>query len=195
MDHFEQLKDIWRSHDSDRMPSLTSINHAIKAYQKEKRKNTAFIVLLLLMCILAMIYVMMQYHSHFWSTRIGEVLFVLIAIYLVISKYALLQKNVRDEILNTNEYLDDLKKKTQKTAYNKIHPILYMVLASAFSLYVYEMLSQNKTRLITGYTLLFLFLSFMWFVYRPIMERRQNHKIQTLLNKIDLIKNQTYEKS
>ena len=105
-----------------------------------------------------------------------------------------LKRSKQEELLSAKNYLDDLKEKTKKEAINESQPILFIILSFAFFFYVYEMLAANKTQLIAGYCILFFFLVFMWFVYRPIKIKRQQTKIKDLLNKIDSIKNQTNEK-
>lgn len=194
MDHFDEIKDIWKSHKTERLPSIASINDAIKNFHSTNKRNIFFFVFLSVTCIVTMIWVIIDYQSNLWTTRVGESLFILIGLYLFFSKLKLLRRNKQEELLSTNDYLDNLKKKSQKGALSETRAILFILLSLAFFFYVYELLSVSNTRLIFGYCLLFLFLVFMWFVYRPLMVKRQQNKIQILLTKIDNIKNQTDEK-
>ncbi|MCB0593673.1 MAG: hypothetical protein H6557_26090 [Lewinellaceae bacterium] len=194
MDNFDEIKNIWQTHRTERLPSISNINNAIKGYQATKKKNIIYIIFLAIICLFAMIWVVVDYQSNLWTTRIGEALFILMSIYLFYSKLMSLKRSKQEELLSAKNYLDDLKEKTKKEAINESQPILFIILSFAFFFYVYEMLAANKTQLIAGYCILFFFLVFMWFVYRPIKIKRQQTKIKDLLNKIDSIKNQTNEK-
>lgn len=194
MDNFDEIKNIWQTHRTERLPSISNINNAIKGYQATKKKNIIYLIFLAIICLFAMIWVVVDYQSNLWTTRIGEALFILMSIYLFYSKLMSLKRSKQEELLSAKNYLDDLKEKTKKEAINESQPILFIILSFAFFFYVYEMLAANKTQLIAGYCILFFFLVFMWFVYRPIKIKRQQTKIKDLLNKIDSIKNQTNEK-
>ena len=194
MDNFDEIKNVWQNQKMESLPSISSINKAIKGYHNSRKREIVFLVFLSVICLTAMIWVMVDYKSNLWTTRIGESLFIGIGLYLFFSKYKLLQKNKQEELLSASDYLDALKKKSEKEALNKSQPILFMILSIGFFFYLYEMLSESKPQLIFGYSILFLFLIFTWFVYRPFKIKSRQNKIQNLLTKIDHLKNQTNEK-
>jgi amino acid permease len=167
---------------------------AVRHYRSKKKKKIIILVLLSVLCLLTMTWVMIDYDADFWTTTIGESLFILMSFYLFFSKLALLGRNGREELLNAQEYLEHLRRRKKREASRSTPTVLFIIVSVAFFLYVYEMLAAGKTSLIIGYFTLFLFLFSMWFVYRPIMIKRQQDSIQDLLNKIDNIKNQTNEK-
>jgi len=194
MDKFDEIKNLWQSHKIEKTPSVTSIKNAIKNYHSKKKRNIIFIILFFIFSIFVWIGVMINYKSHLWTTRFGEMLFIVLTIYLIFIKLKLLKKKQQEELLSTNDYLNELKKKSQKEAQDQSKLIIFLIASVSLFLYTYEMFSYSKIRLIIGYSTLLLYFVFIWFIYRPMMLKRQQKKVQNLLNKIDTIKNQTNEK-
>jgi len=194
MDNFDEIKNIWQNQKTESLPSIASINKAIKGYQAKRKREVVFLVFLAAVCILAMIWVMIDYESYLLTTRIGESIFIFLGFYLLISKLNLLKKKKQEELLNSTDYLDDLKERSQKEASNESQPVPFFISVIALIIYMFEKLSTSQSLLIIGYFIVCLFVVFIWFVYRPFMIKRKQSKIQNLLDKIDNMKEQTNEK-
>jgi len=194
MDSFDEIRNIWQNQKTESLPSITSINNAIKGYQTKRKREIIFLVFLAVVCLLVMIWVMIDYESNLISTRIGESIFILLGFYLLVSKLNLLKKKKQEELLNSTDYLDDLKERSQKEALNESRPIPVIISVIALILYVYEILATSQTLLYTGYIILCILVVLIWFVYGPFMIKRNQSKIQNFLDKIDNIKEQSNEK-
>ena len=193
MDNFDEIKNIWETQKDEKAPSFKQISKAIKRYQSQRKKKIVSLIALSILCLTAMGYVMVDYHSHLWTTRIGEILFLLVGIYLLYFNLNLFTKKKHEEMLNTNDYLDVFKKNSKREVMNESRPLLFIIASVAFFLYVYEILFDSKTQLIIGYSILIAFLAIMWFVVRPRQLKRKLTKIQKLLDKIDTINTQSNE--
>ncbi|HMQ60419.1 MAG TPA: hypothetical protein PKE06_07115 [Flavilitoribacter sp.] len=195
MDRFDEIKNIWQSRPAGMQPSLSGFNEAVRSFQSAQRRNILLLILLSVICLTAMVWVMIDYRSSLWTTRAGELIFLLMGLYLFFTKMDLLRKNNREEWLSASDFLDNLMEKFRKEATDGTRILIFFILSVAFILYLYEMLADNPVKLMTGYGGLTLFLLLVWFVYRPAMIRRQQKKISNLLSKIEDLKNQTDEKN
>lgn len=194
MDNFDKIKNIWQNQKTEQLPSIASINNTIRIYHTKRKRAISFLAFISVICLITMTWVMVDYESNLLTTRIGESLFILLGFYLLVSKLNLLKKKKKEELLSTKDYLDDLKERSLKEALNESQPIPFFISVIALVLYVFELFSASQTRLIVGYFILCLLVVLIWFVYRPFMIKKNQSKIQNLLNNIDNIKNQTNEK-
>jgi len=195
MDNFEEIKNIWQNQKAESLPSIDGIINTIKAFHVRRKREIIFLVFIAVICLLAMIWVIIDYESSLLTTRIGESLFILLGFYLLVSKLNLLKKKKQEELLSATEYLDDLQERSKKEAIDESQPIPVIISVIALILYVYEILAASQMLLIIGYSVLFLLVALIWFVYRPFMIKRNLSKIQNLLDKIDTMKEQTNEKN
>lgn len=195
MDHFDEIKNIWQSRPSGMQPSLSGFNEAVRSFQSAQRRNILLLILLSVICLAAMVWVMVDYQSALWTTRAGELIFLVMGLYLFYTKMNQLRKNNREEWLSARDFLDNLMENSKNEAKNRTRVLIFIVLAVAFFLYLYEMLAGSRLKMMAGYGSLTLFLLLVWFVYRPVMMRRQQKKIRNLLTKIDNLKNQADEKN
>lgn len=195
MDHFDEIKNIWQSRPAGMQPSLSGFNEAVRSFQSAQRRNILLLILLSVICLAAMVWVMVDYQSALWTTRAGELIFLVMGLYLFYTKMNQLRKNNREEWLSARDFLDNLMENSKNEAKNRTRVLIFIVLAVAFFLYLYEMLAGSRLKMMAGYGSLTLFLLLVWFVYRPVMMRRQQKKIRNLLTKIDNLKNQADEKN
>ncbi len=195
MDRFDEIKNIWQSRPAGMQPSLSGFNEAVRSFQSAKKRNVIFLILLSVICLAAMVWVMVDYQSTLWTTRAGELIFLVMGLYLFYTKMNQLRKNNREEWLSARDFLDNLMENSKKEATDRTRVLIFIVLAVAFFLYLYEMLAGSRLKMMAGYGSLTLFLLLVWFVYRPVMMRRQQKKIRNLLTKIDNLKNQADEKN
>lgn len=77
----------------------------------------------------------------------------------------------------------------KRQEHRQLHIVLdlyFMFLSSGFSLYIYEYTFCRSSCLgIVAYSLLFLWISINWFVFRPYMIRKRNSKFSDLIKNIE----------
>lgn len=77
----------------------------------------------------------------------------------------------------------------KRQEHRQLHIVLdlyFMFLSSGFSLYIYEYTFCRSSCLgIVAYSLLFLWISINWFVFRPYMIRKRNRKFSDLIKNIE----------
>lgn len=93
--------------------------------------------------------------------------------------------NWAKEIVDYMNRLLEIKRQEHR----QLHIVLdlyFMFLSSGFSLYIYEYTFCRSSCLgIVAYSLLFLWISINWFVFRPYMIRKRNRKFSDLIKNIE----------
>lgn len=134
MDHFDEIKNIWQSRPAGMQPSLSGFNEAVRSFQSAQRRNILLLILLSVICLAAMVWVMVDYQSALWTTRAGELIFLVMGLYLFYTKMNQLRKNNREEWLSARDFLDNLMENSKNEAKNRTRVLIFIVLAVAFSL-------------------------------------------------------------
>ena len=192
MDNFEDIMAIWHSEKGTNLPSATQITAVIRAHKQRQSYRFYFIIGGLLLCLVIMFFIIFTYHVAMWTTPVGESLYVLAILYTLTIKYRSLRRKKANELLNNQEYLQQLKKEKiqdfTKIPYKLFLGFLLLFLASCF--YFYEWLVATKNTLILGYLCLSVFFLAAWFIYRPYMKRRYWEKNEQFINKVESLQKQ-----
>ena len=193
MDNFKDIMAIWHSEKGTNLPSAAQITAVIRAHKQRQSYRFYFIIGGLVLCLVIMLFIIFTYHVTMWTTPVGESLYVLAILYILTIKYRSLRRKKANELLNNQEYLQQLKKEKiqdfTKTPYKLILGFLLLILASCF--YFYEWLVATKNTLILGYLCLSGFFLAAWFIYRPYMKRRYWKKNEQFIKKMESLQKQT----
>jgi hypothetical protein len=187
------FKDLWKKQ-SVSQPDMTDLLARVGKFKKTALRSLWISNILLCLTSAFIIFVWVYYQPQFISTKIGIVLVILaMAIYLLVyNKLLGSYKNI-DATATNQEYLQKLIsiKKKQQFLQTKMMSLYFLLLTAGICLYMYEYASRMSVLgagLTYGITLLWML--FNWFYIRPKQTRKQQEKINSLIEKFEEINNQ-----
>lgn len=180
MKNFDDIQSMWHEQD---MPIQQDVQTIVKAHRKaEKAKLNRLLVILVLLTVVEAI-AFYYTEAKLAITYIGEALVMMGIAILFIWKISELHREKKSEILPVSEYLSQLQRRLQKR-FNRMQAYTLACIFVGLVLYSYENMLNDKRSGIMLYVLLILAFAVLWFGLRPYKIRKQNEKIQKLINQI-----------
>lgn len=187
------FKDLWKKQ-SVSQPDLTDFLARLSKFKKAALRSLWMINILLSVTSVFIVFIWIYYQPQFVSTKIGIVLTILAMVVYVFVYNKLMSdyKNI-DAAQANQEYLQKLIsiKKKQQFLQTKMMSFYFIVLTVGICLYMYEYASRMSAlgaSLTYGITLLWML--FNWFYIRPKQIKKQQEKINTLIEKFEEVNNQ-----
>jgi 4-amino-4-deoxy-L-arabinose transferase-like glycosyltransferase len=187
------FKDLWKKQ-SVSQPNMKDLLERVNTFKKAALRSLWIVNILLLATSAFIIFIWIYYQPQFVSTKIGIIVTIL-AMMLYVFVYNKLSgeyKNI-DSTQTNQEYLNKLIiiKKKQQFLQTKMMSFYFVFLTIGICLYMYEYASRMSVlgaSLAYGITLLWMF--FNWFYIRPKQIKKQQEKINSLIEKFEEINNQ-----
>ena len=192
MDNLNDLKAIWLTAKIDDLPTSAEMLKLVKKFRSQKllRKWAIIIVALLLLSI--MVFAVFSYRSTMITTRIGELLAIAACVILALTNIRSLKRFYDLSDCSNKEFIVFLEQTRQNQLYYyKRTQVWGMGLASAGMLfYWYELVYRNTLAFIIAYSLLIIWILFLWLYLRPRNFKRATIKLNETLEKLEKISNQ-----
>jgi hypothetical protein len=187
------FKDLWKKQTINQ-PNIEDLMARLKQFKKAAVRSLWFANFLLAITSVFIIFIWYYFQPQFISTKIGIVLVILsMAFYLTF--YNRLMNNYKNIDANqtNHEYLQKLIeiKKKQQFMQSTVLSWYFVVLLTGICLYMYEYASRMTVfyALIT-YGVTLLWIGFNWFYLRPKQIKKQQDKINSLIEKFEEVNNQ-----
>lgn len=187
------FKDLWKKQTINQ-PNIEDLMARLKQFKKAVVRSLWFANFLLAITSVFIIFIWYYFQPQFISTKIGIVLVILsMAFYLTF--YNRLMNNYKNIDANqtNHEYLQKLIeiKKKQQFMQSTVLSWYFVVLLTGICLYMYEYASRMTVfyALIT-YGVTLLWIGFNWFYLRPKQIKKQQDKINSLIEKFEEVNNQ-----
>ncbi|MBG6112030.1 putative permease [Flavobacterium sp. CG_9.10] len=193
MDNNIDFKDLWKQQ-SIGQSNINDLLAKLKHFKKTSLRKLILTNLLLIATCFLIVFIWYYYEPQFISTKIGIVLNVAImAIYLLVYNKLFAAYKKIDNTDSNAEYLQKLIeiKTKQKFLQSKMLSIYFIVLGLGTCLYMYEYTSMMT--LFWGfiaYLVMLFWLGFVWFYLRPREIKKENSKIDNLIDKFQRINDQ-----
>lgn len=192
-DNTINFKDLWKKQTINQ-PDMQDLLTRVSKFKKAALRSLWISNILLGLTTAFIIFIWIYYQPQFISTKIGIVLVILaMVIYLfVYNKLLSSYKNI-DATQTNQEYLQKLIaiKKKQQFLQTKMMSFYFVMLTVGICLYMYEYASRMSVLgagLTYGITLLWML--FNWFFIRPKQIKKQQDKINSLIEKFEEVNNQ-----
>ncbi|WP_276379836.1 hypothetical protein [Flavobacterium sp. H4147] len=192
-DNTINFKDLWKKQTINQ-PDMQDLLIRVSKFKKAALRSLWISNILLGLTSAFIIFIWIYYQPQFISTKIGIVLVILaMVIYLfVYNKLLSSYKNI-DATQTNQEYLQKLIviKKKQQFLQTKMMSFYFVMLTAGICLYMYEYASRMSVLgagLTYGITLLWML--FNWFFIRPKQIKKQQDKINSLIEKFEEVNNQ-----
>lgn len=187
------FKDLWKKQTVSQ-PNIEDLMARLKQFKKAAVRGLWVANFLLAITSVFIIFIWYYFQPQFISTKIGIVLAILsMAFYLTF--YNRLMNNYKNIDANqtNHEYLQKLIeiKKKQQFMQSTVLNWYFIVLLAGICLYMYEYASRMTVfyALIT-YGVTLLWIGFNWFYLRPKQIKKQQDKINSLIEKFEEVNNQ-----
>ena len=193
MDDNIDFKDLWKKQ-SVSQPNIDDLLSKLNHFKKVSLRKLILTNVLLLATCVFIIFIWYRYQPVFISTKIGIVLCVAaMAIYLFFYNKLFSEFKNSDNTKSNTAYLEKLIeiKTKQKFLQSKMLNLYFIMLGSGLCLYMYEYTSRmTKLWSIFTYAVMLSWLAFVWFYLRPKQIKKEETKINALIEKFEAINKQ-----
>nr|WP_315026235.1 hypothetical protein [uncultured Chryseobacterium sp.] len=196
MDTNIDFKNIWKQQTSSK-PNIEDLLKGLKKFKKESLRKLIIANILLIATCVCIAFIWYRYQPQLISTKIGIVLVILaMVVFLLAYNRLFMTFYTIDNTRPNSEYLQNLYsvKHKQKFIHTTMLNIYFIMLFLGICLYMYEYTSQMQLSFaVLAYTLTFAWIGFNWFYIRPKTIRKQQIKLDGLINKFEDLNNQLKE--
>jgi hypothetical protein len=187
------FKDLWKKQTISQ-PNIEDLMARLKQFKKAAVRSLWVANFLLAITSVFIIFIWYYFQPQFISTKIGIVLAIL-SMTFYLTFYNRLMNNYKNIDANqtNHEYLQKLIeiKKKQQFMQSTVLSWYFVVLLAGICLYMYEYASRMTVfyALLT-YGVTLLWIGFNWFYLRPKQIKKQQDKINSLIEKFEEVNNQ-----
>lgn len=190
------FKNLWKQQTAEK-PSMEELLARLKKFRNENIRKLVVTNILLIITSIFIGLIWYHYQPEMLTTKIGIVL-VILAMIIFLSAYNQMFMNLQK--LNSNqtntEYLHNLYllKNKQKFMQTTMLNLYFIMLFVGICLYLYEYASRMKLiYAVTTYAVTFIWIGINWFYLRPKTIKKQQSKINRLIDKFEEINKQLKE--
>ncbi|SEH27628.1 hypothetical protein [Chryseobacterium culicis] len=190
------FKNIWKQQTSNR-PNMEELLGKLKKFRNQNLRRLIFANIGLITTSLLILFIWYRYQPQMITTKIGIVLVVLgMAIFLFAYNKMFMVFYKIDQTQSNNEYLQSLYtvKSKQKLMQTTILNLYFIMLFLGICLYMYEYTSRmTLSSGILAYAVTLAWIAFNWLYLRPRTIKKQQEKLDELINKFEEINHQLKE--
>ncbi|MGU3375313.1 hypothetical protein [Chryseobacterium sp. M5A1_1a] len=196
MDTNIDFKNIWKQQTSNK-PNMEELLGKLKKFKNESLRKLIFTNFLLIATCLGIAFIWYHYQPQLATTKIGIVLIILAMVIFLFAYNKLFMVFYKiDDTQSNSDYLQNLYlvKNKQKFMQTTMLNLYFIMLFLGICLYMYEYASRMTfISGILAYGLTFIWIGINWFYLRPKTIKKQQSKIDGLINKFEEINNQLKE--
>ncbi|MHC0439174.1 hypothetical protein [Flavobacterium sp. 3-210] len=187
------FNDLWKKQTVSQ-PDMQDLLSRLGKFKKASLRSLWMTNIMLFATSAFIIFIWIYYQPQFISTKIGIVLTILaMVIYLFVSNKLFSNYKDIDATQTNQEYLQKLIfiQKKQQFLQTNMMSLYFLLLTIGICLYMYEYASRMSVlgaSLTYGITLLWIL--FNWFYIRPKQIKKQQSKINSLIEKFEEVNNQ-----
>jgi hypothetical protein len=192
MDNLNDLKKIWLSANTERLPSAGQMMQIIKKYRDQKIWKKAALILAALLIAAMMIVVMFVYKSTMITTRIGELMMITAALILVVTNTRSLNRIYKLKNCSNKDFVAHLAqaRRNQLYYYKKTQVAGMAISSVGLLLYDYEFSYLVPFAGIFIYAFTIAWISVLWLVVRPRAFKKYSRKTLDLLERAKVLSEQ-----
>lgn len=194
MNNFDTIKNLWQTQSSEILPKAEEFTKIVENFNQKKRKNTIILIISTLLLLIIMIGIVCYFNHQFLITKIGEFLLFIGVNLILFQKFTILKKINAEAELNNVEFINLLKEKQVKDFKKgrNFQLLALIIIGIGYSLFMYESVYQSPLLLFLNYLFFITYLLFMWFYFRPYINKKQQEKIKKLIQSTEKINKQIY---
>lgn len=178
-------------------PDLQALYNKIKSYKRRRLRRLVFTNVCLILTSVFIIFIGFSVDPERLTTWAGIVLTVLamVLVLVVYNRMIPLYRSL-DERSDNQHYMEKLLaiKRREAFLHHQMMNLYFILLSLGISLYMYEYASRMELKwgLVT-YGVTFLWLGFNWWVIRPRQVRKEQEKINVIIDRLQEVQQQFSE--
>jgi small-conductance mechanosensitive channel len=189
------FKELWNKQVTP-APDQQDLFNKISKEKKSRLKKVIVMNVTMLFTAAFIILIWIYFQPRFVTTKIGIffILFAMLMMILFTNKTVPLYKQLKPDESNA-QYLDVFKRIKSREAFiqTTVLGLYFVILSVGLLLYMFEYASRMQLHWAIIYYVLFLaFVAFNWFYLRPKMIKKNMTKIDSIIEKISKIKEETH---
>ena len=192
MDSFNHLRQLWQEAAPTPLLTATELIALVRKQRLKLLTRMAGSVLALTLTLPVMVWIYVDYHPVYPTTRISIIMMVIaIVAGIVIQSRSLplLLKPVRQDVDNRAMILSLQKlRQRQKFIHTTFISCYFIVLGMAMAMYLFEFVHRNFWFAIGAYTLTFGWFAFAWLYLRPRNIRKQHERLDAMIEHLKRLK-------
>lgn len=193
MDTNIDFKNIWKQQTSNK-PDLKELLGKLKKFKNENLRKIIIMNILLIATSLGIAFIWYRYQPQLITTKAGIILVILaMVIFLFAYNKMFMMFYKIDDTQSNSEYLQSLYvvKNKQKFMQTTMLNTYFIMLFLGISFYMYEYTTlMTLTSAVIAYAATFSWIALNWFYVRPKTIKKQEAKIDGLINKFEEINKQ-----
>ncbi|GEN68020.1 MULTISPECIES: hypothetical protein [Chryseobacterium] len=193
MDTNIDFKNIWKQQTSNK-PNLEELLGKLKKFKNENLRKIIIMNVLLIVTSIGIAFIWYQFQPQLMTTKAGIILVILaMVIFLLVYNKMFMIFYTIDNTQSNSQYLQSLYsvKNKQKFIQTTMLNVYFIMLFLGICLYMYEYtLQMTSLYALLAYTLMIVWIGFNWFYIRPKTIKKQEAKLNGLINKFEEINNQ-----
>lgn len=193
MDTNIDFKNIWKQQTSNK-PDLKELLGKLKKFKNENLRKIIIMNILLIATSLGIAFIWYRYQPQLITTKAGIILVILaMVIFLFAYNKMFMMFYKIDDTQSNSEYLQSLYvvKNKQKFMQTTMLNTYFIMLFLGISFYMYEYTTlMTLTYAVIAYAATFSWIALNWFYVRPKTIKKQEAKIDGLINKFEEINKQ-----
>ncbi|PWN59073.1 hypothetical protein [Chryseobacterium viscerum] len=190
------FKNIWKQQTSSK-PNIEELLGKLKKFRNQNLRRLIFANIALITTSLLIIFIWYRYQPQMITTKIGIVLVILAMVIFLLAYNKMFMVFYKiDQTQSNNEYLQSLYvvKSKQKFMQTTILNLYFIMLFLGICFYMYEYTSRMTfSSSALAYAITLAWIAFNWFYLRPRTIKKQERKLNELINKFEEINNQLKE--
>ncbi|WP_186292627.1 hypothetical protein [Mucilaginibacter corticis] len=192
MDNLNDLKLLWQTAKTDRLPGAGEMLRLVKRFRSQKLRNKWLVIAFSLILAAIMLFAIILGHFQMLSTYIGGSLMMSACLLLSASNIRSLKRFYQLADSSNAEFLAFIEKtrQNQQRYYQKTMRVIMVLLSAGWLSYLYEPVSKQGGWLIALYAALIAYLAFLWFYIRPRNYQKNAAKLDALEERLEKINQQ-----
>lgn len=192
MDNLNELREIWHTADTSKLPNPDAIIAEFKKYRNKNMVKKAWMVIVAFVLTALMVVIVCYYKSTMFTTRIGEGFIIIADIILVRANVVSLKRlqNLKD--CNNQQFINYLHEvQLNRIYYYRKTQVVGMAFSSIGLLfYLIENVYKDPYWGIAIYCSTVLCLAVLWLIVRPKAYKRRMEKFQKTLTQMEKLSKQ-----
>lgn len=187
MDNFNEIQKVWETAGTGDLPPVKELISTIKRFRAQQVIKKVLLIIFTLLMGGVMLWVLFVYKSNLLSTRLGEACFFLAMFILIITNASALNRMTVLKDQSNETFINYLKQEQLKLVlfYKRTQVTGFGLSALGLGLYLFEIVYHSTVLLITGYTLVIVYILLCWILLRPLALRKKTKKLEEMISKME----------
>jgi hypothetical protein len=192
MDNLNDLKSIWLTAKTDRLPATDKMVNTIKKYRNKTLQRKILVIVVGSISVTILTWLTFFHSTKMLTTRIGELLIVLAASVVIFSNLRSIKRFYDLQDFSNRDYIKFLQKSRQNQIYfyKKTQAAAAVFCSSGLLFYIFEFVHKNAILSIVTYSLTIILLLILALVVRRKIFNKHAGKLEEMIKRIESLSNQ-----